>query len=240
MDLFAWGNTGHRVVGQIAYEHLTLKARKNIQAILGDEHLGMVGNYMDFVRSNPAMDYMVPWHYCTVPEGKTYDEVGAPQEGDAVVAIERIIKELTSKNFTYESEIENLKYLVHLVADIHQPLHVGNGLDKGGNAVKVNFMWEDMNLHRLWDSGLIDFQQLSYTEYVNWINHPNIVEIEQWQKDDIMTWVKEAYDLRSQVYDIPENGKISYKYNYDNIAIVNDRLLKAGVRLAGILNKIYG
>lgn len=237
---FSWGKTGHRIVGQIAYEHLNSKAKKSIEAILGNEELGMVGNYMDFVRADPSKDYMTPWHYCTVPEGKTYEELEVPKQGDAIQAIERLINELKSKQFTYESEVENLKYLVHLVADIHQPLHVGNGEDMGGNKVKVEFMWEKSNLHRVWDSGMIDYQQLSYTEYTKWINHATKEQVASWQCDHFMVWVDEAMSYREAMYDLPEGGKINYDYNYANIAIVNERLLKAGIRLAGILNAIYG
>ncbi|MFY0626108.1 MAG: S1/P1 nuclease [Reichenbachiella sp.] len=237
---FSWGKTGHRVVGQIAYEHLTNKARKNIQSILGNEKIGMVGNYMDFIKSNKTMAYMTPWHYCTVPDGRQYEELVVPSEGDVVESIKRIVSELEAKEFTYESESENLKYLIHLVGDIHQPLHVGNGNDRGGNDIKVNFMYENSNLHRVWDSGMIDFQQLSYTEYVAWINHPKEELIAQWQHDDVLDWVKECIDLRSQVYDIPKDGRLSYGYIYKNIDTVNERLLKAGIRLAGILNELYG
>ena len=237
---FSWGKTGHRVVGQIAYDHLTVEARKNIKAILGDEHLGMVGNYMDFIRADSTNDYMTAWHYCTIPDGKTYEEAGIPEEGDAIQTINRLVMELESKKFTYESEIENLKYLVHLVGDIHQPLHVGNGEDYGGNNVKVNFMWERYNLHRVWDSGLIDHQQLSYTEYVQWIDHATDQQISKWQQEDIMVWVDEALSYRAGIYDIPEDGKLGYDYNYKHIGTVNERLLKAGIRLAGILNEIYG
>lgn len=238
LSSFGWGKTGHRVVGQIAYEHMSKKAKKNMQTVLGDEQLGMIGNYMDFVRSDRSMSYMAPWHYCTIPDGETYGQ--APEEGDAIEAIQRLISELKSKQFTYEKEIQNLKYLVHLVADIHQPLHVGNGKDKGGNDIKVNYMYEDSNLHRVWDSGLIDHQQLSYTEYVNWIDFSKENQIVKWQKDGVLVWAQESYDLRSQVYDFPENKRLSWQYTYDNIATVNQRLLQAGVRLAGILNEIYG
>ena len=238
---FSWGQTGHRVVGQIAYDHLTNKAKKNIEALLGDEHLGMVGNYMDFIRSDKTNDYMTPWHYCTIPDGKTYEEAGVPEEGDVIQAITRIMTELKTKQFTYDSELENLKYLVHLVADIHQPLHVGNGEDMGGNKVRVDYMWDkSFNLHRVWDAGLIDSQKLSYTEYCNWIDHATEDQISQWQSEGIMVWVDEAIGYRQNVYDIPEDGKLRYEYNYKNISIVNERLLKAGIRLAGILNEIYG
>lgn len=239
-SLFAWGKTGHRVVGNVAYQHLTPKAKKNIQMVLKHEHLNMIGNYMDFIRSDKKNDFMYSWHYCTVPDGKAYHEVGAPEEGDAVVTIERLIAELKSKKFTYESELENLKYLVHVVADVHQPLHVGNGVDRGGNDVKVEFMWEKSNLHRVWDSGLIDYQQLSFSEYTQWINHTSKDEVEQWQGEGIKVWIEEAVSYRDGIYDIPDDGKLSWVYNYNHIATVNERLLKAGVRLAGILNEIYG
>ncbi|MGL1884904.1 MAG: S1/P1 nuclease [Reichenbachiella sp.] len=239
IQLMAWGKTGHRVVGEIAYQHLSSKAKKNIQNVLGDEQLGMVGNYMDFIRSDRNNDFMTAWHYCTIPHGQTYVEVGAPEQGDAVEAIGRLIAELKSKQFTYEKELENLKYLVHLVGDIHQPMHVGNGTDKGGNEVKVEFMYEKSNLHRVWDSGLIDYQQLSYIEYVAWIDIATKEEEEKWQSDGISIWLEEAIGYREEIYDIPENNRLSYRYNYDHIGTVNERLLKGGIRLAGILNEIY-
>jgi hypothetical protein len=237
---FGWGKTGHRVVGQIAYNHMSKKAIKNMQQILGDEQLGMVGNYMDFIRSDRTYDHMTPWHYCTVPDGKDYADTTVPENGDAVQAISRLMLELQSKEFTYGTELENLKYLVHLIGDIHQPLHVGNGEDSGGNGVKVEFLWEKSNLHRVWDSGLIDHQQLSYSEYVSWIDNASEVNIEQWQADNLMVWVGESKSYREQIYSIPENKKIGWRYNFDNIETVNKRLLKAGIRLAGILNEIYG
>lgn len=237
---FGWGKTGHRVVGQIAYDHLTTEAKKNLAALLGNEHLNMIGNYMDFIRADSTNDYMTPWHYCTIPDGMTYEEAGIPETSDVIQAIKRIVDELKSKKFTYDSELENLKYLVHLVSDIHQPLHVGNGEDMGGNDVKLNFMWEDSNLHRVWDSGIIDHQQLSFTEYAQWIDHATDEQIKSWQKDDLMIWVDEAVSYRAAIYDIPENGRLRYDYNYAHIATVNERLLKAGIRLAGILNEIYG
>lgn len=237
---FTWGKTGHRVVGQVAYQHMTNKAKKNMQLVLGNEQLGMVGNYMDFIRSNDKYDHMPPWHYCTIPDGQTYADITPPEEGDAVQTINRLIAELKSKKFTDEDELFALKCLVHLVADIHQPLHVGKPGDRGANDVRIRFMWERSNLHRVWDSGLIDHQQLSYTEYTNWIDHTTEEEVTQWQSDNMDQWIKEAMDLRPQVYNIPSDSNLTWKYNYNNIPTVNERLLKAGVRLAGILNEIYG
>ena len=239
-EVSGWGKTGHRVVGQVAYNHLTKKAKKNIQAILGKEHLGMVGNYMDFIRADKKYDHMTPWHYCTIPNGMIYEEAGTPDEGDVIITIQRLVSELKSKNFTDKDELFALKCLVHLVGDIHQPLHVGNGEDAGGNQVKVKFLWRSLNLHSLWDSGLIDHQQLSYSEYTKVVDVATKEEISKWQSEGIMVWVDEAISYRPTIYDIPDDGKLGYQYNYVHLATVNERLLKAGIRLAGILNEIYG
>ena len=236
----AWGSTGHRVIGLIAENHLTKKTKKSIDRILSNETLAEVSTFMDFIKSDRKYDHMSPWHYCTIPDGKTYEESGTPEGGDAVTAIRRLISELKSKQFTDEDESFALKLLVHLIGDIHQPLHVGNGEDRGGNDIKIEYFWRSSNLHRVWDSGIIDQQNFSYTEYADWIDHANKEKKEIWSNDDLMTWIYESRDLRNQVYEIPESERLSYGYNYKNLEIVNQRLLQAGIRLAAVLNSIYG
>lgn len=237
---FAWGPTGHRVIGLIAEKHLTKKARKNVEWVLKNETLAEVSTFMDFIRSDNTKAHMSPWHYMTIPDGQTYAEAATPEEGDVYVTMQRLIKELKSKKFSDEDEVFALKCLVHLIGDVHQPLHVGNGEDKGGNDVKVEFFWSDSNLHRVWDSGIIDEQKYSYTEYVDWINHATDNQKDEWGADPMMTWIIESMEFRNQCYDMPENKKINYRYVYDNIDLVNQRLLQAGIRLAAVLNEIYG
>lgn len=237
---FSWGPNGHRIVGEIAFRHLNDEAKNNINKILGNESLAMVGTYMDFIRSNDQYKHMGPWHYCTIPDDKTYDEAGTPDQGDVIVTIERLLKELASKKFTDEDELFAIKMLVHLIGDLHQPLHVGNGEDRGGNTVRVEFFWESSNLHRVWDEGIIEQQKLSFTEYANWINYPTNDQVSSWQAAPLLDWAYESKKYRAQAYQLPENKKINYRYIYDNIDLVNLRLLQAGVRLAGVLNKIYG
>ena len=236
----SWGQTGHRVVGLIAEKHLTKKAKANIAKILPVETLAEVSNYMDFIKSDRAYDHMNPWHYCTIPDGMTYEEAGTPEEGDIIMTIERLVSELKTKKFTDKDEAFALKCLVHLIGDIHQPLHVGKGDDKGGNDLKLEYFWESSNLHRVWDSGIIDKQQYSYTEYVEWINHASPGLINDWQKANVKEWAYESMTYRPAIYSLPENMKINYRYNYDHLETVNLRLLQAGIRLAGVLNEIYG
>lgn len=235
-----WGKTGHRVVGLVAERHLTKKAKKNIAKVLGHESLAEVSNYMDFIRADDTYDHMDPWHYATIPDSMSYEQAGTPQEGDVIQSINRLIGELKTGEFTDEDEAFALKLLVHLIGDIHQPLHVGTGEDRGGNDVRVEYFWDSYNLHRVWDSGIIDGQQLSYTEYVEWIDHAPEEKIEAWQNTTVLDWAYESVAYRDQVYDLPESKKINYRYDYDNLDLVNLRLLQAGIRLAGVLNEIYG
>ena len=238
---FGWGATGHRVVGLIAERHLSKKAKKEIEKILRDETLAEVSNHMDFIKSDATYRHMSPWHYATIPDGKSYSEAGTPEEGDVIVTIRRLISELKSKNFTDEDELFALKNLVHMIGDIHQPLHVGNGEDKGGNDIKLEYFWQDSNLHRVWDSQIIDGQKYSYTEYVDWIDHPTEAQLSEWSSLEVLDWANESKECRNQCYEtIPDNKKLSYRYDFDNIELLNQRLLQAGIRLANVLNEIYG
>jgi len=237
-NALGWGQTGHRVVGEIAYNHLSNKARKNIDKVLGGQSIAMVSNFMDEIKSDPKYDSLSPWHYCTIPDGTKY--AGAPEEGDVIMGIQTYTNLLKRGGVSLEEEQFALKCLIHLVGDIHQPLHVGNGEDRGGNDVRVTYFWESSNLHRVWDTGIINGQNLSYTEYTQWIDMTDDDQIANWQKDDVMVWAEESMALRPYVYDLPEDKKINYRYNYKNISNVNLRLLQAGIRLAGILEEIYG
>lgn len=232
---FGWGATGHRVVGEIAWQHLNPKAKKNVQRILGNESLAICSNWMDFIKSEPSYDSLKPWHYCTMPEAEIYS--GPPAEGDIIMAIEKFMNEFRTKKFSV-NEAFALKCLVHLVGDLHQPLHVGNGLDKGGNDVKLEYMWQKTNLHRIWDDDMIEQQRLGYKEYVEWINYPTKDQIKEWQSTTVMQWAFESRAVHTQIYNYPESGKLSYRYTYDNIDLLNQRLLQGGVRLAGILNEL--
>ncbi len=233
----AWGPTGHRVVGEVAQRYLDRSAEKGLEKLVGKEGLGMMANWPDFIKSDRSFDYAQPWHYVTIPEGQTYEQSEKEPKGDIVEAIGRMINILKDKHESKENKIQALKFLVHFVGDIHQPLHVGKPGDRGGNDVKVKWFGKEVNLHHLWDEELIEFQKLSYTEYATALDIVDKSTIKAWMKDDINVWIKESMDLRSTVYDVG-NGALSYDYNFKTIAHVNRRLLQGGVRLAAILNKV--
>lgn len=238
---FGWGQNGHRVVGQLAEWHLTKKAHRNIKAILKYESLPMVSIWMDEIRSDVHYNYATTWHYLTVEDGKDYDPSIQEEGGDAYAQLKKIIAALKQGNLSPKQENEHLKMLVHLVGDLHQPLHVGRGDDRGGNDVDVYYFNQPTNLHSVWDTQMIEGKNLSFTEMAYYLNkRATKSTVKKLQAVDLSEWLKEAQRLRARVYDIPDNKKLSYDYSYSNFNIVEERLLAAGIRLAGILNEIYG
>ncbi|MDZ7717053.1 MAG: S1/P1 nuclease [Balneolaceae bacterium] len=235
-----WGKNGHRAVGDIASAYLTDEAKEHVKRILEGESMAIASTWMDEIKSDPAYDHTHDWHWVTIPDGMTYDETEKNPNGDLINTIRTVIKELKSGSLNKEEETENLKMLIHLIGDIHQPLHVGTGEDRGGNDVDVRWFWSNSNLHRVWDSGMIDESQLSYTELAESVNHPTEEEIKEWQNSDVLDWARESMELRDEVYDLPSTNDINYEYMYHKYPIIEKRLLQAGVRLAGVLNEIYG
>jgi hypothetical protein len=237
----AWGQTGHRITGQIAELYLSAEAKAAISAILENEGLAEISTYADENRSNPAEFWQKvagPYHYVTVPKGKTYHEVGAPEKGDSYTAIVKYTKTLKDKNASRADKQLALKMIVHIIGDLHQPLHAGDGTDRGGNDVKVSFFWEDSNLHRVWDSGLIDRRQLSYTEWTDLLA-PKITaeQAAAWQTTDPVVYITESAKIRDTIY--PEGDKLSWQYLYDHTPTMKLRLQQAGVRIAAHLNDAF-
>jgi hypothetical protein len=240
-QVLSWGQTGHRVTGAIAEIYLTPKAQLAISQLLINEDLAEASTYADEMRSNPSEFWKKtanPWHYVNVFEGKTYSDIAPPPEGNAVTALEMFTKQLKSKKASLEEKQLALRFIVHIVGDLHQPFHAGNGTDKGGNDVKLQFFWEDSNLHRVWDSGLIDRENLSYTEWTNKLSRKiSSQQAKEWMEVNPKVWIAESAKLRDNLY--PENDKLSWDYQYQNMPIVKQRLQMGGVRIAAYLNDLF-
>lgn len=235
-----WGKTGHRVVGDIAQHYLTDDAAEAIHQVLDGESLAIASTWMDEIRSDPSYDYTSDWHWVTIPGDMSYAKTEKNPNGDLITAIRTITKKLKSGDLSPKKEAEHLKMLIHLVGDIHMPLHVGTGNDRGGNEVEVRWFWDSSNLHRVWDSGMIDESKLSYTELSKSVNNISEDQIKELQSSNVLDWARESMKLRDEVYDLPDDKNINYEYMYHNWEIVERRLKEAGIRLAGVLNEIYG
>jgi len=239
----AWGKTGHRVVGQIADAHLTSKARAAVRRILGTETMAEASNWPDFMKSDASPFWQKTasaWHYVTLPAGKTYDQVGAPPEGDAITALDRFSATLRDRKASREDKRMALRFIIHIVGDLAQPLHNGNGTDRGGNDLKVTWFGKPTNLHSVWDSLLVDDEQLSYSEMATWLNaRIKPTDVKAWSSADPTAWMADSVFVRDHVYPPAGDTALGYRYVYENTPRMELQLEKGGVRLAAYLNKVF-
>jgi hypothetical protein len=240
-QVLSWGQTGHRVTGAIAEQYLTHEAQLAISQLLLNQDLAEASTYADEMKSHPSEFWKKtanPWHYVNVFDGKAYTDVAPPPEGNAVTALEKFSIQLKSKQSSLAEKQLALKFIVHIIGDLHQPFHAGNGIDRGGNDVKLKFFWEDSNLHRVWDSGLIDRQQLSYTEWTQILSRKiSSQQATQWMQTDPKIWIAESAKLRANLY--PDSDNLSWDYQYQNLPVVKQRLQMGGVRIAAYLNSLF-
>jgi len=235
--LFGWGKTGHRIVGEIANQHLSHSAKKNITELLGHSDLSRISNWSDEIKSDPNWKHAWNWHFMTIPDGETFES--GEHEGIAFEKTNDFISTLKDNHSSQSDKEIALKFLVHIVGDLHQPLHVGNGNDRGGNDVKVKWFSESTNLHRIWDSHLIDHQQLSYTEYADYLMlGVSKNQINKAMTPNLIDFILESATLRNQTYVIGD-GDLKWEYFYQNKELLESRLRNGGLRLAAILNSIY-
>lgn len=238
---FAWGPTGHRVAGAIADGYLTPSARGGLKQILEVESMAEASTWPDFQRSDPVAFWQAeasPFHYVTVPVGQAYP--GAPPQGDAVTALQRFSATVRSPDASLADKQLALRFIIHIVGDLHQPLHSGKPGDRGGNDVRVKFFGERTNLHAIWDSGMIDREQLSFSEKAAWL-HARITpeQLTQWDNPDPLIWIGESATLRDRIYPPRRTKELGYSYIWEHQAAVDQRLSQAGIRLAAYLNTLF-
>jgi hypothetical protein len=235
-----WGPTGHRTIGQIAQKHLNKKTKKAIENLLHGESLALVSTFGDEIKSDNRYKEYYTWHYVNFPFDSKYEKSVKEPKGDIITGIDYCIRVLKDDNSSKQDKNFYLKLLVHLIGDLHQPLHVGRAKDKGGNDIKVKWFNKSSNLHRVWDSAMIESWNMSYTELTlnsKKISNQQLKTIEQ---GDIMDWVYESQELAKKVYKSAKSGdKLGYKYSYEYFSTVRDQIQKAGIRLAKVLNEIY-
>jgi hypothetical protein len=241
---FCWGLTGHRVIGEIAQQHLTKKAKKEIQKLIGRETLAWGSNWPDFVRSDSNWNHASPWHYVDLPGHISRDSflIGLRRlPGKTLYTqIPAMMEQLKNKSLPIEQRRSALYFLVHLAGDLHQPLHVGRHEDAGGNKIVVYWFGEKSNLHTVWDSEFINSQQYSYTEYARLLDIASDEQVNAWQTSSLDDWFYESHVLSDSIYDAtPNESKLSYQYNFKFQGLLNRQLLKGGVRLAALLNKTF-
>jgi len=265
----AWGQNGHRIVAQICYDNLSESTKKEINNILGDEYLAQVATWPDFIRSEKSWDFTKPWHFITIDPDKSVQQVidkanEDPQINNVYEAIDlmkRILKDdqdainlLQDSVKKYKAKLLNnsikataLAFLVHFVGDVHQPMHVGKNNDYGGNKISVLFFSEKSNLHSVWDTGIIEQEGLSFSDFSIFVEKHTVEDRIKWQKSEMIDWVQESVNHRENIYNTLYDNTdyssglpdMSYNYQHDFLEVVEDRLGAAGYRAAKELNSIF-
>lgn len=248
-ECFAWGQKGHDTVCAIAQNHLSDNARAFAADLLDGRSLVYWANWLDNASNTPEYAYSKTWHYKNVDADQQYEDVEVFEKGDIVSAltIQTSILEnyLSSQrigapcNVTREEASLALKMIIHLVGDIHQPLHVGHKSDLGGNRWQVQFFNNGTNLHSAWDSQILESgHKWSHTEWAEELDRGLVDEtrITCGSYDD---WCRETWRICCDVYDLTPSGtKISYDYVAEWTPVIELQLLKGGLRLARVLNKL--
>ena len=221
--------------------HLTKKAKKKIDKFLKGESLAFVSTFADQIKSDKKYNKYYSWHYVNMPLNVSYEDSEKNPEGDIVTGIHKCIEVLKSDTSSTEDKVFFLKMLVHFLGDLHQPMHIGRAEDKGGNTVQVQWFGRGTNLHRVWDSDMIESWNMSYTELAVNAKKISNQQVSTIKQGDLMDWVYESQELSKKVYkSVKSEDKLGYNYSYENFSTARSQLQKAGIRLAKVLNEIYG
>lgn len=272
-SVFAWGETGHKTIGELAEKHLTPKAKNEVKKLLGSEDMASASVWADVVRSNPKYRFQSRWHYINLKDGQTYKKLSEKNktrsQENVVWAINLMVKILKDQaSHPRVNKPQALKLLIHFVGDLHQPLHAGRRVDRGGNQLYVRFFNRIYRLHEVWDSEIIKRLGLNYKELVEHLEKQyQKTKVQQLTPED---WANESTRLLSFVYffdntffegtpslilhqnlikkypDILSRRASKDKKPYLHSQYLNRTLpislrclYKAGVRLANLLNTLF-
>lgn len=234
-----WGRTGHRVVGAIADNYLKNSTKRQLKKLLNHQSLAFTSTFADEIKSDERYKEFYTWHFLNMPLDGTYETSAKHPDGDLVTGIAYCKKIITDKTSSDDDKAFYLKLLIHLIGDLHQPMHLGLEADRGGNDFNVQWQYKDSNLHRVWDTQMIESYGMSYTELADNADYLSKAEVKTIQEGTVLDWIAETHELTKDVYSSVEKGnnlRNSYSYKYFNIA--RHQLQKAGIRLAKVLNDI--
>ncbi len=223
----------------IAQKHLTSNTAYVVSAYLKGESMADVSTWADENKNRIT----APWHFLNLPLGLTHEQFVqalSTSDNNVYTAILKTEASLKDKTLSFDEKNEALKYLIHLVGDAHQPMHISRKEDKGGNTIQVRFDNKGTNLHSLWDSKLIDHEGFSQEDIAIKYDNATSDQVKKWQSDSPMEWLWESYQISSQLYAETKAGQtINDIYYTKYIPVIHQRIGQAGVRLAGELNRIF-
>ena len=240
-NAFGWGQKGHDVVAYVAEQNLSARVARKVTKVLEGHSLVYYANWMDNASHTPEYAHTSTWHYANVDEGYTYQTMPKNENGDVVQAVINLTEQLKKGGMTSQEESVALRMLIHLVGDMHCPIHAGHKTDLGGNRVEVLYFGKPQKLHSIWDSALVESaHNWGYTEWQREIDRQPRKEDKKVQEGTPEQWFMETVELCKGVYkDMPEGAKISYDEVAKYAPLIEQQLLKGGLRLAKLLEYIY-
>jgi hypothetical protein len=243
----AWWSDEHRTIALIAEAHLTDQSRQQIKKMAGDKSLATLSLWADQIKSQQPWAHTRSWHYVNIDRSQSVFSFQPKIEGDILWALRHFYQALGDDQLPQESRRQALLFFIHFAGDIHQPLHVGERHDRGGNRIAVKWLGRSRtyNLHQIWD-GLLTKNNLS-----NQANARRLLQtvsdsqIKQWQDSSFIDWAEESQTLLESVYSFGASANadkgtkplvLGDRYLETNRTLAEKRLLQAGIRIAHYLN----
>ncbi len=241
VSLYAYDAVGHRIVADIAYHNLTDKARNQLDKILGKNGIVYAATWPDDIRSDNKYAYSYQWHYQDLNDNMTSAGLkklldNPKAEGEHLFYA---LDSLTTRLKNDKNDAEALKFIIHIVGDLHQPLHLGRKNDKGGNTVDFNWFGRKTNLHAVWDGSLIESQKMSYTEFSQYLQDKYEARKAEIKKQTILQSIESVYTVRNMIYSYDMSDTSNYHYVYFFADKRDEMLYRGGIQLANVLNSIY-
>ena len=245
--LYAWDANGHAIVAMLAEERLTPQTRVAVTTLLDGQSLVDVASWPDQVRNQQT----APWHYVNIEIEETQYEPDrhCPGRQCVVGQIERFRQTLADPSINSAKRQKALKYLVHFVGDLHQPLHAGQNQDRGGNDVTVEFLGQTVNpftkkpwnLHQVWDNGLLDLYASDSKQAVEQIDQYLTSQNEDvLARGSVVEWAMQSHDqARDHAYRFDADKRLDEQYVKQALPVIETQLARAGVRLAALLNAAF-
>lgn len=241
ITLSAYDAVGHRIIADIAYQNLTTKARKQLDKVLGKHGIIYTSTWADEVRSDKKYAYSYPWHYQNLSDNINVNDmkmllVNSKMEGEHLFFA---LDTLSSRLKKDRNDVEALKFLIHFVGDLHQPMHLGRKEDLGGNKVETKWFGKTINLHSLWDSYMLENKKMSYSEFSRYLQDKFEPQKAAYKKYSMLQSVEASYAVRNLIYNYDYSNTNNYHYVYFFSGKLDEMLYRGGIQLANVLNGIY-
>ena len=242
--LISWGVTGHRTVALIAANHLTPQAKAAVADLLDGESMASVSNWADEVKNEPKFKHTAGWHFIDLPDNLNIPNferlIKHSSQSNIYGAFISSLRTIERPNSSKEQKAQALKFIIHLVGDIHQPMHIGSDKNQAGTTKLIQINGKFTDLFTLWENTLLDNHKLSDVQLAKRLDNATLTQLKTWENDNVMTWIWESYQVKKHICeDIRSGANLDNRTVKQQLKTANKQIEKAGIRLAGVLNELF-